>query len=154
MSMNEIGHIDAADRKLLAALAQRGNLTNHQLAERIGLSESQCYRRRLRLEQAGAIQGYRAIVDAKALGLFVGAYVHLSMVSQSTHQRKEFATHLKTHPNVVSCHAVTGDADYILRVRTADLTELNDFVLALLANGKDRLHVRSLVVLETIKDCV
>jgi DNA-binding Lrp family transcriptional regulator len=55
---------------------------------------------------------------------------------------------------VVSCHAVTGDADYILRVRTADLTELNDFVLALLAHGKDRLHVRSLVVLETIKDCV
>jgi DNA-binding Lrp family transcriptional regulator len=55
---------------------------------------------------------------------------------------------------VASCHAITGDTGYIVRVRTADHTALNDFVLALLANGKDRLHVRALVVLEIIKDCV
>jgi DNA-binding Lrp family transcriptional regulator len=150
--MNNFEHVDAVDRKLLASLAASGSLTNAALAAKVGLSESQTYRRRLRLEQAGAIRGYRAIVDPDALGLRVGAFVHLSMVSQSQHERQAFAAYLATQASVLSCHAVTGDADYILRVRTTDLAGLNDFVNGLLAHGRDRMHVRSLVVLETIKD--
>jgi DNA-binding Lrp family transcriptional regulator len=150
--MKDAMHIDEFDRKLLAALAAKGDITNQQLATRVGLSESQCYRRRQRLEEQGAIRGYRAVIDYSAFGMVIGAYVHLSMVSQSTHQRKEFAAFVKAQPGVLSCHAVTGDADYILHVRTKDLSELNKFVNALLAHGKDRLHTRSLVILETIID--
>jgi DNA-binding Lrp family transcriptional regulator len=150
--MKDSSQIDAFDRRLLAALAAKGDMTNQQLAAKVGLSESQCYRRRLRLEQEGAIQGYRAIIDPKALGLAVGAFVHLSMVSQSKHQRHGFAACMAALPGVLSCHAVTGDADYIMRVRAADLSGLNELVNLLLSHGEDRMHIRSLVVLETIKD--
>jgi len=150
--MKDISHVDEFDRKLLAALAAKGDSTNQQLAARVGLSESQCYRRRLRLEERGVITGYRAVIDHAAFGQVVGAYVHLSMVSQSTHQRKEFAAFVKAQASVLSCHAVTGDADYILRVRTTSLAELNKLVNAFLAHGKDRLHIRSLVILDTILD--
>jgi DNA-binding Lrp family transcriptional regulator len=144
--------LDGFDRRLLAALAAKGDLTIQELAAKVGLSESQCYRRRLRLEQIGAIRGYRAIIDPLALGLTVGAFVKMSMVSQSKHQRHEFAACMATLPSVLSCHAVTGDADYIMRVRAADLSGLNDLVNGLLAHGEDRMHLQSAVVLETIKD--
>jgi DNA-binding Lrp family transcriptional regulator len=150
--MKDFTQLDGFDRKLLAALATKGDLTNQELAAKVGLSESQCYRRRLRLEQIGAIRGYRAIIDPLALGLTVGAFVKMSMVSQSKHQRREFAACMASLPSVLSCHAVTGDADYIMRVRAADLSGLNDLVNGLLAHGEDRMHLQSAVVLDTIKD--
>ena len=151
-SMTENLQVDGFDQKILKALIADGSLSNHQLAERVGLSESQCYRRRLRLEQSGQIQGYRAVVDPKTLGLSVSAFVHLSLVSQTTHQRRDFATYISMQSEILSCHVVTGDADYILRVRTANLAEFNEFVNRLLANGRSRLHVRSSVVLEALKE--
>jgi DNA-binding Lrp family transcriptional regulator len=150
--MQDFSHIDGFDRKLLAALSVKGDLTNQELAAKVGLSESQCYRRRLRLEQCGAIKGYRAVIDPKALGLGVSAFVKLSMVTQSKHQRHEFAACMADRPSVLSCHAVTGDADYIMHVRAADLSDLNDLVNGLLSHGEDRMHVQSAVVLDTIKD--
>ncbi len=143
--------LDGFDHKLLMALAV-GDLTNSQLAARVGLSESQCYRRRARLEEAGAIQGYRARIDPRALGLNVSAYVHLNMASQSKHQRRAFATYINRYENVLSCRAVTGDTDYVLYVVVHDLSGLNELVNKILAYTGDRMSVRSLVVLETIKE--
>jgi DNA-binding Lrp family transcriptional regulator len=150
--MQNSRNVDAFDRKILATLASEGALTNHGLAERVGLSESQCYRRRLRLEQSGAIRGYRAVVDPAVLGFTVMGFVQLNMVSQSTTQREELAIFLRSQIRVLSCHAVTGDSDFILRVQAADLSDLNVFINSLLALGKTRMNVRSIVVLETIKD--
>ncbi|MEJ0049076.1 MAG: Lrp/AsnC family transcriptional regulator [Rhodospirillales bacterium] len=144
-------HIDGFDHKLLTALAADGSLTNQALAARVGLSESQCYRRRLRLEQSGAIQGYRAVVAPRALGQTVGAFVLLSLINQSSDQGERFANFLESLPNVQSCHAVTGDADFILQVRATDLAGLNDFLNRLLAHGKSRFRVESRVILATIK---
>lgn len=143
--------MDDFDRALLLAVSEDGSITNEALAERVALSASQCYRRRLRLERDGTIQGYRAIINPKVLGLSVGAFVHLTLVSQSKHQRLEFSSFVAHQPAVLSCHAVTGDADYILLVQVADLSALNDFLTSLLAKGPDRMHVRSLVVLDTVK---
>jgi DNA-binding Lrp family transcriptional regulator len=150
--MQDSRQLDAFDRKLLMALATDGTLTNQALAAKVGLSESQCYRRRMRLEQSGVIRGYRASVDPHALGFTVGAYVQLSLTSQSNDQIDKFANFLESLPGVQSCHAVTGNADYILRVRAADLAGLNDFVNSLLAHGKSRFHVESRVILATIKE--
>jgi len=144
-------HIDAFDRKLLTALAADGRLSNQALAARVGLSESQCYRRRLRLEQCGAIQGYRAIVAPLALGHPVGAYILLKLTNQLSSEDERLAEFLETLPNVQSCHALTGEADYILHVQAADLAELNDFVNLLLVHGKSRFRVESRVILSTIK---
>ncbi len=144
--------MDAFDLKILSILAADGRVTNEAISERIGLSASQCYRRRLKLEQTGAIQGYRAIIDPQTIGLSVGAYLHLGIVSQSKHDRQKFAAFITSQPTVLSCHAVTGDADYILRVNAKDLPDLNRFLLLLLAHGNDRMHVRSLVILSTLKD--
>ena len=77
--------------------------------------------------------------------------MQLTLVSQSKHQRMEFSAFVARQPAVLSCHAVTGDADYILRVQVTDLSALNEFLTSLLAKGPDRMHVRSLVVLDTIK---
>jgi DNA-binding Lrp family transcriptional regulator len=150
--MQDSRHVDTFDRKLLMALAADGALTNQALAARVGLSESQCYRRRLRLERSGAIRGYNAAVDPKVLGFTVGAFVQLSLTSQSRDQIEKFTSFLARQPGVQSCHAVTGDADYILRVRAADLAGLNEFVSSLLAYGDSRFHVQSRVILDTIKD--
>ena len=143
--------MDDFDRALLNAVSQDGRISTDALSERLRLSASQCYRRRLRLERDGTIQGYRAVIDPKALGLDVGAFVHLNLVSQSKHQRRECSNYVAGQPAILSCHAVTGDADYILRVQVADLAALNEFLTSLLARGADRMHVRSLVVLDTVK---
>lgn len=151
MPFCKVSLMDNFDRALLLAVSIEGNMSSEALAERVGLSASQCYRRRLRLERSGAIQGYRAIIDPKLLGVTVSAFVHLSIVSQSKHQRREFTNYVAGQLRVVSCHAVTGDADYVMHVQVADLADLNDFLTSLLARGNDRMHVRSLVVLDTIK---
>ena len=144
--------MDAFDRTLLLALRSDSAMSNEALADRVGLSASQCYRRRLRLEKSGHIRGYRAVVDPRNIGFTVGAFIHVGIVGQSTHQRKKLAAFLAGQPGFLSCHAVTGDADYIMRVEASDLSGLNELLTLLLAQGSDRMHVKSLVVLDTIKD--
>ena len=144
--------MDAFDKTILLTLRTDSALSNDVLADRVGLSASQCYRRRLRLEQSGHIRGYRAVIDPKIVGLSVGAFIHISIVGQSLHQRRKFTAYLAGQSGVLSCHAVTGDADYIMRVEAADLSGLNDLLTALLRHGGDRMHVKSLVVLDTVKD--
>lgn len=149
--MLDFVHIDQIDRKLLAALAADSGLTSQAVAEKTGLSESQCYRRKTRLEQSGAILRYRAEVDPNALGLPVGALVHISIDSHMTDELQRFKRFINSNVNVQSCHAVTGESDYVAHVQLTDLNALNEFVLSMLAHGKGRYHVRSQVILQTIK---
>ena len=144
--------MDAFDQTILLALRSDSGLSINALADRVGLSASQCYRRRLKLEQLGHIKGYRAVVDPNIVGLSVGAFVHISIVGQSLHHRRKFTAYLAGQSGVLSCHAVTGDADYIMRVEAVDLSGLNDLLTALLTHGGDRMHVKSLVVLDNVKD--
>jgi DNA-binding Lrp family transcriptional regulator len=113
--------MDAVDRKILALLQGDGRLTVTELAAQVGLSVSPCHRRVRELERSGAIRGYRAIVDAGALGLSFEALVFVTMRREDRETLLAFEEGLASIPNVVQAERLFGDPDYLLRVVTADL---------------------------------
>ena len=113
--------MDAVDRKILALLQVDGRLTVTELAAQVGLSVSPCHRRVRELERSGAISGYRAIVDAGALGLSFEALVFVTMRREDRETLLAFEEGLASIPNVVQAERLFGDPDYLLRVVTADL---------------------------------
>jgi DNA-binding Lrp family transcriptional regulator len=113
--------MDTVDRKILALLQGDGRLTVTELAAQVGLSVSPCHRRVRELERRGAIRGYRAIVDAGALGLSFEALVFVTMRREDRETLLAFEDGLASIPNVVQAERLFGDPDYLLRVVTADL---------------------------------
>ncbi|MFU0503517.1 Lrp/AsnC family transcriptional regulator [Pseudaminobacter sp. NGMCC 1.201702] len=145
-------HIDQFDRKILSFLQADGRLTNNELSERVNLSASQCSRRRQRLEEDGFIQGYSARLDRDRLGF---PLVNIISVTLATHNRdnaQRFAELLSRLPEVQEAHALTGEMDYILKVVTPDLKSLADFVNDVLLPHESVQHVKTAIVLQTLKE--
>ncbi|QFZ21360.1 Lrp/AsnC family transcriptional regulator [Saccharothrix syringae] len=113
--------MDAIDRKILAALQDDGRLTVTELASRVGLSVSPCHRRLRELERVRTIRGYRAVVDAAALGLTFQALVFVTMRQEDRNTLLGFEAAVACIPEVVQAQRLFGDPDYLLRVVTADL---------------------------------
>ncbi len=113
--------MDAIDRKILTLLQGDGRLTVTELAAQVGLSVSPCHRRVRELERSGAILGYRAVVDAGALGLGFEALVFVTMRREDRETLLSFEQGLAGIPNVVQAERLFGDPDYLVRVVTADL---------------------------------
>nr|WP_205864637.1 Lrp/AsnC family transcriptional regulator [Planctomonas sp. JC2975] len=119
--------IDRLDRKILAELQSEGRLSVTDLAARVGLTLSPAHRRVRDLEAAGAIVGYRAIVDPAALGLDFEALVFITMKQEDRETLLAFEEAVVRIPNVLLAQRLFGDPDYILRVRTADLDAYAQF---------------------------
>lgn len=113
--------MDAIDQKILAVLQGNGRLTVTELARRTGLSVSPCHRRLRQLENAGAIAGYRAVVDPAALGLGFEAVVFVTMRQEDRDTLLGFEAAVARIPAVVQAQRLFGDPDYLLRVVTVDL---------------------------------
>lgn len=113
--------MDDMDRQILAELQADGRLTVTELAARVGLSLSPCHRRLRELERTGAIRGYRAVVDAAAVGLTFDALVFVTMRQEDRTTIAGFEQALADLPQVVQAQRLFGDPDYLLRVVTADL---------------------------------
>jgi DNA-binding Lrp family transcriptional regulator len=113
--------MDRVDRKILAALQEDGRLTVTELAAQVGLTVSPCHRRLRELERSGAIRGYRAVLDAEALGLSFEALVFITMRREDRETLMSFEAGLASIPNVVQAERLFGDPDYLLRVVTTDL---------------------------------
>ncbi len=113
--------MDAVDRKILAALQEDGRLTVTELAARVGLSISPCHRRLRELERSGAIRGYRAVVDADALGLCFEALAFITMRQEDRDTLLGFEAGVAAIPHVVQAQRLFGDPDYLLRIVTTDL---------------------------------
>ncbi|WP_238719894.1 MULTISPECIES: Lrp/AsnC family transcriptional regulator [Nitratireductor] len=144
--------IDQFDRKILAHLQEDARLTNNDIAERVNLSPSQCSRRRQRLEEDGYIRGYRAVLDREKLGY---SLVNIISVTLATHNRdnaRRFAELLSRLPEVQEAHALTGEMDYVLKVVTPDLRSLSEFVNGVLLPHESVQHVKTAIVLETLKE--
>src|SRR5271170_524186 len=116
-----INFVDVLDRKILAVLQGDGRLTITELAAQVGLSVSPCHRRLRELERSGAIRGYRAVVDAEAVGLGFEALVFVTMRQEDRETLLSFEEGLAGIPNVVQAERLFGDPDYLLRVVTTDL---------------------------------
>lgn len=122
--------LDRQDRRLLDVLQQDGRISNQDLAERIGLSASSCLRRLRTLEDAGLIIGYRALLDAKALGLSLMALVHISMDRHTPERFANFEAQVAALPHVLECLLITGQAaDYQLKVIVQDMDAYQDLLL-------------------------
>ena len=113
--------MDAVDRKILAALQEDGRLTVTELAAQVGLSISPCHRRLRELERSGAIRGYRAVVDADALGLSFEALVFITMRQEDRETLIGFEDGVAGIPQVIQAQRLFGDPDYLLRIVTTDL---------------------------------
>ena len=113
--------MNAVDRKILAELQRDGRPTITELADRVRLSVSPCHRRLRALENSGAISGYRAQLDAHALGLTFEALVFVTMRASDRSTLEMFEESVTEIPNVVQAQRLFGDPDYLLRVITRDL---------------------------------
>lgn len=143
--------LDEFDRRLLAAIQRDGALTHAQLGERAHLSGSQCSRRLQRLAAAGVIDHYAAILDPRALGLGVAAYVSITLRSHSDEDIKAFRQRVLELPEVLECAKITGTADYMLKIVAEDLEQYDAILTDNFLRAGDVSSVRSNIVLEQMK---
>jgi len=143
--------LDRTDLILLAELQRQGRLTNAELAERVHLSASACLRRVQRLEREGVIAGYRAEVDPERLGLGLQAFVRVQLNRHDSAAITAFSDFVNSWDEVVACHALTGDMDYLLQVVVHDLEHFSRFLLDRLLNQAGVADVNSSFVLRTVK---
>lgn len=115
--------IDALDRAILNALVADGRLSQVQLAERVPLSPTAVARRIKALEEAGVIEGYQAKISRKALGLTMTIFIQIALKSQNEELLAAFEKAAEAAPNIVSCHLMSGDDDYLLTVFASDLAD-------------------------------
>jgi len=145
--------LDRYDRQILTILQAEGRISNQELAERIGLSPSPCLRRVQALEKAGLILGYRALLDARALGLSLTALIQISMDQHTPERFDHFERRISEIPQVLECLLITGqDADYLLKVVVADMDAYQDLLLNRITRIPGVTGVHSSFVLRRVVD--
>ena len=145
--------LDRYDLQILRQLQDNGRLSNQELADRIGLSPSPCLRRVRALEDAGIIAGYRAMLDAKTLGLSLTALVHISMDKHTPERFEGFEKVIRNIPEVLECLLITGQAaDYQLKVVVPDMDAYQDLLLKHITRIAGVTGVHSSFVLRRVVD--
>lgn len=143
--------LDAIDRRIVTELQTDGRLSNVELAERIGLSPSPCLRRVKRLEKEGYIEGYRAALARDRVGLSFSAFVGVKLEGHANAPAVAFEKAVVAMPEVVACHLVSGEADYMLEVVVPDLAEYRSFLVDKLLELPIVREVRSNIAIQTLK---
>ncbi|WP_133485966.1 Lrp/AsnC family transcriptional regulator [Aliiroseovarius marinus] len=143
--------LDARDRLILKFLQADCRMSNADLAERVGLSPSACWRKTRSLEESGVIESYRARVSPQAVGLGFQALVHVQLTRHNPEHLNEFITAMEVRPEVLDCYATTGQADYHLRVLCKDIAAYNDFLEGFLFRLSAVESAQTNVVLKEIK---
>ena len=143
--------LDRTDLAILAALQQNGRTSNAELATRVNLSASACLRRVQRLEAEGVIAGYGARLDPLALGLGLQAFVRLQLARHDRASIEGFTARIAGWDEVVACHALTGDMDYLLHVVVRDLDHFSRFLLDQVLSDARVADVNTSFVLRTVK---
>ena len=143
--------LDAIDCRIIAALQADGRLSNVELAERVGLSPSPCLRRVKRLEQDGTIEAYRAMLGRSRLGLGLTVFVGVKIEPHADPRAEAFQDAIVALPEIVACHMVSGEADYLLEVVVPDLQHYQRFLVGKLLNLPMIREVRSNIAIQTFK---
>ena len=119
--------LDRTDKALLTALQGNARLTIAELAEKVSLTTSPCWRRVKLLEDSGPISGYQAVLSPKELGYGVTAFVSLMMASHTKEMARNFEQRLLDIPEIVACHNISGRYDFLLKVVAKDLESFGEF---------------------------
>jgi Lrp/AsnC family transcriptional regulator, leucine-responsive regulatory protein len=146
-----IDELDAIDRRILSALQADGRASNVELSQQVHLSAPQCLRRVRALEERGVIRGYRAQVAAERLGFMVTAFVFLNIEGAQSGRVREIESHVRSFPQILECHTVSGDYDYLLKVVARDLKSLSQLLTDQLMQVPGVDDVRSMICMEEIK---
>lgn len=148
--------LDAIDRRILRALQANGRMTYDELAGQVSLSPSATLRRVKRLEEAGAIAGYVAIVPPERVGLGLTAYINVRLEKHTeSHKRNPmdlFRAAVQSWPEVVECVALTGEMDYLLRVVVEDMAHYSRFIMDTLLKHPSVEDCKTSFVLDRVKN--
>ena len=112
--------LDDTDRRILRVLQKEGRISNAELSERVSLSASACHRRVGRLESAGYIDGYVALVNPRRIGRPVVVFVEITLSGQADEVLEAFEREVRLIPDVLECHLMAGSADYLLKICAID----------------------------------
>lgn len=146
---------DAIDRRIIAALQKQGRLSYEELGGEVGLSASAVLRRVRRLEEAGVLAGYVALVRARKVGLGLTAYVQVRLAKPAGSDKRSpldlFAAAVQGWREVVECASLTGEMDLLLKVMVADMDHFSDFVMDTLLKHPSVQDCKSSFVMKPIK---
>jgi Lrp/AsnC family transcriptional regulator, leucine-responsive regulatory protein len=144
--------LDATDRKIVELLQANSNITNAQLALEIGLSPAPTLERVKKLENQGVIKSYHALVDMDSVGLGVSTFVTVSLKGHNKENINKFIAAIKSIPEVIECHHVTGQSDFILKMVSSDIPSYQNLMLEKLSNIEVVDNMQTTVILSTFKN--
>jgi DNA-binding Lrp family transcriptional regulator len=143
--------LDEASLRILDALQENAELSNAELAERIGLSPSPCWRRVAEMKEQGVLRGSVALVDPLKLGLTVNVFVHVSLKQQDKASLEMFTEAISQHPEIMECYLMSGEADFLLRAVIEDLSKYQTLLLECLTQIPSVASIRSSFALSQVK---
>lgn len=153
--MTPVQPLDKLDKAILRALQENGRETYDLIGERIGLSPSAVLRRVKRLEEAGVIARYVALVKPEAIGLGLTAYINVRLEKATEHHKRNpmdlFSAAVQTWPEVVECAALTGDMDFLLCVLVEDMAHYSRFIMETLLKHPSVQDCKTSFVLDRVK---
>ncbi len=149
---NTVRALDKLDRRILALLQKDGRLSMKDLGEQVGLSITPCIERVKRMERDGIISGYYARVNPAALGASLLMFVQITLSNKSGEMFEQFRREVLRIPQVLECHLVSGDFDYIIKARIQEMSEYRKLLGDILLQLPGAAQSKSYVVMEEIKE--
>ena len=143
--------IDSHSLKILEALQEDTRLTVQQIAQRVGLSATPCWKRIKEMESRGVITGYTVQLDRKKLGLNLMVMAEVNLAQHTEKTVAQFEAAVEATPQIVRCYSTTGQADYVLMIMVPDVEQYEQFLTRTLFKLPAVAHVRSGIVLKEIK---
>tara|TARA_B110000285_G_C14538196_1_gene343803 strand:+ start:23 stop:469 length:447 start_codon:yes stop_codon:yes gene_type:complete len=144
--------LDSTDKKILELLATNAKLGNKEIASEIGLTITPTYERVRRLERAGVIKSYRAMLDRKLMGKELQVHCHISLKDHETDLIRKFEEKIVVLEEVTACFNIAGDYDYTLYVEVEDMNAYHNFLRSTLAEVSNIANVQSAFVMRVMKD--
>ena len=149
---HNIRELDRIDNKILSILQENARIPITELAEKVGLSVTPCGERVKNLEKEGVILGYHARLDPHALGLGLLVFVELKLSTKSGAIFGKFKQEILKLPSVLECHLVSGDFDYLIKARIAQMTDYRTLLGDILLTLPGAQESRSYIVMEEVKE--
>ena len=146
--------LDRAEKAIVHVLQGEGRISNVELAEKVGLTESPCYRRVKALEAAGVIDGYSANINQRAVGLQVTAFVLVALEKQDDRKQKAFIMQVESEEHIVECHAMSGPHDFLIKVVARNMDHFSELAMERILKFSGVKNIESNFSLKAVKDSV
>jgi len=144
--------LDATDLRILKVLQAEGDIANNQLAERVGITPGPCSRRVARLHELGVIRKHTVVLDFKALGYGIVAFVEITLDRHASDLARTFMEEIRRMPEVIECHVTAGTYDFLLKIAARDMQDYQRLVWDAFNRIEGVRTVRSVFVIDTVKE--